>query len=437
MNVSVKFCPAFVLYGLVLISSMHSAAQQAKESQETPPKIVVNVNRVLVPVVVRDKQGRAVGDLKREDFQVFDNGKPQLVSGFTVEKRGATGSNTDRNTESGKHWPAPPDAAPQSSIVPERFIVFLFDDLHLSAEDLAHAKTAGAKVLAGALADSNMAAVVAISGRVNSGLIRDRAKLQEAITSLQPQGLYRSNSAECPSIDYYQADLIENKHDSVALQDATRKVLNCSPGLDVKYNYNVAENMAESAAMRALNLGQQDVQVTNASIAEFVRRMATLPGQRTLILVSPGFLTIEPEALTAESRIIDLAARSNVTISALDARGLYTTEITASEHSPALAGRSLQLNSDYRRSTMTLAEGEMASLADGTGGTYFHNSNDLVAGFKGLTETLEYVYVLELSLGNVKPDGAYHRLKVKVDRDGLQLQGRHGYFMAKPAKNKK
>jgi VWFA-related protein len=85
---------------------------------------------------------------------------------------------------------------------------------------------------------------------------------------------------------------------------------------------------------------------------------------------------------------------------------------------------------------MLLNEDIMAELADGTGGTYFHNSNDLQGGFQTLTEVPEYVYLLELSLQNVKQDGAYHLLKVKVDQDGLKLQARRGYFAPKPAKSK-
>jgi hypothetical protein len=108
MNFRELLRPALVAFCLVFLSCAHSAARQAKESQDTPSTIVVNVNRVLVPVVVRDKQGRAVADLKKEDFQVFDNGKPQLISGFTVEKSEATKSNTDRNAEIGKQSPATP-----------------------------------------------------------------------------------------------------------------------------------------------------------------------------------------------------------------------------------------------------------------------------------------------------------------------------------------
>jgi VWFA-related protein len=85
---------------------------------------------------------------------------------------------------------------------------------------------------------------------------------------------------------------------------------------------------------------------------------------------------------------------------------------------------------------MSLSENVMAEFADGTGGTYFHNSNDLEGGFKRLTTAPEYVYLLEFSLKDVKPDGTYHRLKVKVDRDGLKVQARQSYFAPKAAKQK-
>ena len=233
---------------------------------------------------------------------------------------------------------------------------------------------------------------------------------------------------------------MENMRDNEALQDAARQVVVCNR-FDAQDSHSnpaalkaAAENLSHTAANRVLAIGAQDVHATYAAISEFVRRMANLPGQRTLILVSPGFLSISPEALTAESQLMDLAARSNVTISALDAAGLYTTNLTASED---LGTSNPQLKSGYRRTASSLAENPLADLAHATGGTYFHNSNDLEAGFKRLTEVPNYLYVLELPLDKVKPDGAYHRLKVTVDREGLQLQARSGYFMPKTVGNKK
>lgn len=408
-------------------------ANVAGASTVTPFKIESNVSRVLVPVVVRDKEGHAVSDLKREDFQIFDNDKPRLVSAFLVEKRttsrASKAAGSDAGAASVAGLPAVSNAAP-------RFIVFLFDDMHLSMEDLAHAKAAGIQLLDGAFVESDMAAVVSISGKVNSGLTRDRAKLQGAIASLQPRGLYRADGAECPNIDYYEADQIENKHDPVALQAATQQVFSCAPGLDKQRDQAMAERIAESSAMRAITLGHQDVQVTYASMTEYVRRVAALPGERAIILISSGFLSLAQEEKTQESRLMDLAAQGNVTISAMDARGLYTTELTASERSQGSA-RTMQLKSEYYRSSMRANENVMAELADATGGTYFHNSNDLDAGLKAVTAMPECVYLLELPLDGVKEDGSYHHLKVKVDRGGAAVQARHGYFMPKPEKKKK
>lgn len=79
----------------------------------------------------------------------------------------------------------------------------------------------------------------------------------------------------------------------------------------------------------------------------------------------------------------------------------------------------------------------MSELAEGTGGEFFHNSNDLAAGFTSLTDAPEVVYVLELSLDGVKPDGSYHRIKVEVDRKGMEIQARRGYLAPQQEKNKK
>ena len=416
---------------LFLASPIRSVARQA---QDEVPTIQLNVNKILIPVVVRDKNGRVVDDLKLGDFQVFDNDKPHPISGIAIEKHEPPQSNAPGTSENNQ--PSAP-AAQAARPSPQRFIVLLFDDLHLSNENMAQAKAAAAKVLSETLVGRDIGAVISLSQKTNSGLTRDRKRMLDAIESLQPHAVYKADETQCPNIDYYQADLIENKHDATAFQDAVRKVFNCEPGLDPRYNENVAENEASSTARRILSLGRQDVQTTYASIAAFVRSMTRLPGERIMILVSPGFLRLEQDSLTAESRLMNLAAEADVTISALDARGLYTTNIAANEKSPALGGSSLQQNSEYRSSALTQSEDPLAELADGTGGTFFHNSNDLGTGLKTLAEVPEVVYVLELSADQSKQDGSYHSLKIKVTREGMQIQARRGYYIPKPGKNKK
>ncbi|GAC1661840.1 MAG: hypothetical protein NVS9B4_14680 [Candidatus Acidiferrum sp.] len=431
MKMKTTHLRVIVLNSLALISCGRGVAQQTETSPDTGnTKIVVDVNSVLVPVVVRDAKGHAVTDLKKEDFQVFDRKKPQAISGFTVEglsaaPDSATAADTSRGATSMAATP----------IVPKRSIVLLFDDMHLDAADLMRIQEAGKKIVSEGLADSDMAAVISLSG-LNSGLTFNRAKLQEAISKLRMQNIYRNTGHQCPDVSYYQGDLIANKHDRAALEAAVQDALTCA-NLDAR-SINVAERMAASAAEQAVTLGDQDVRVSLSNIREIVKRMGTLPGRRTLILISPGFLTVTAEAMNEKSRIMDSAAQSQVTVNVLDARGLYTTGLDASHAGSNSSADLLSgLRSEYNASSMQLNEGVMSELADGTGGTYFHNSNDLEGGLKQLTAAPECLYLLEISLGNTKQDGSYHKLTVNVDRLGLKLQARRGYFAPKPAKPKK
>ena len=437
-NTNMTRLPIMALGSALCLAAGGTAAQRA---QQTPPqnsnaKIPVNVNAVLVPVVVRDSQGRALGNLKREDFQIFDKDKPQTISGFSIQKRAAIAASpvsapaVPNTPNSG---PSNTNATQKSPTPPDRYVVFLFDDMHLNYGELMRVQKVATKMLAASLSPSDMAVVLSFSG-VNSGMTRDRAKLQDAIAKIKVQNLYRHSGRECPDVDYYQADLIQNKHNAQAFDAAVDDALNCGH-LDMR---PLAEQMARSAANRALIIGDQDIRVTLGFVRDVLRRMALLPGQRTLILISPGFLTVVPEAITDKSRILDLAAHSNVTISALDARGLYTTTLDASEQGPRTASALMNADEFQRHSdSMSLNEDVMAELADGTGGTFFHNSNDLDAGLQKLAAAPEYVYLLELSLENVKPDGTWHSLKVKVNQDGLKLQARRGYFAPAPQKARK
>jgi VWFA-related protein len=420
--------PATVRFCWIFLLSAHLYAQQ---TNETPPesgssKIIVTVNAVLVPVVVRDSQGRAVGNLEKKDFEVFDRNKPQAISGFTIQKRVAVES----YRKDAEPTPIGPGATQPPETVPERFIVFLFDDLHLDTGDLTEVQKVATKMVAGSLTDSDLAAVVSMSG-VSSGLTHDRAKLQAAIMNLKVHNLYRHIGRACPDIDYYEADRIQNKGDIIAVDKAIDNTMSCCDHCRRDY----AQVLVENAAREALDIGDQDIRVTLGVLSDVVRKMGSMPGQRTLVLISPGFLTATPEAMNEKSHILDLAARANVTISALDARGLYTTVIGASDGS--LGGAQVQRNkAQDRADSMVLNEDVLEDLADGTGGTYFHNSNDLQGGFQALTAVPEYIYLLELSLQGVKQDGSYHTLKVKVDQDGLKLKARLGYFAPKQSKSK-
>lgn len=399
---------------------------QQQSTPTTPPVVRSFVNEVIVPTVVRDAQERTVGNLTKDDFQVFDDGKPQTITGFMMIRRAtATSANSPNPGASAT------EAAPTGATSTQRFVVLLFDDLNLSIADLPRVQQAAIQALDSSLAASDTAAVLATSGS-NSGLIRDRAKLKKAIMNLKTTPIYRHDEHECPSMSYYQGDKIVNQNDVVALQAAMADFVACSQNLAAAA---AAEGIVRGAAQRAVALGEQNYRSNLEFLRLVLSKMGPLPGQHVIILVSPGFLTPDAESMSLKSEVLDIAARANVVINALDARGLYTINRDASL--PAgLDPRTASVEDQYRQFSMLADENVMAELADGTGGTFFHNNNDLEAGLSSLLFGPEYLYLLAYSTANMKPNGAFHNLKVKVSQPGLTIQARRGYVVPKPGSKK-
>src|SRR6516165_8732290 len=126
--------------------------------RDEPATFRARVNLVLVPVVVRDKNGRAIGDLKKEDFALFDNGKPQVISKFSVEKAGAAKPEFAKPENAAT-------AAPETPAVtlPDRFVIYLFDDVHLTFPNLVQVREAASKHIDSGLHPSDRVAIFTTS----------------------------------------------------------------------------------------------------------------------------------------------------------------------------------------------------------------------------------------------------------------------------------
>jgi VWFA-related protein len=397
----------------------------------------VNVDVLLVPVVVRDRQDRAIGDLAPKDFAVFDQGKPRPITGFTVVRSMVPEEAAPTSEPQGPAEAATPAASPQN-----RFIVFLFDDRHLDSSGLLRTQQAAMQVLNRPLGPHEYAAVVSIMG-VNSGITQDRAVLEAAVKKIALHLSFQHDTRDCPDIDYFSADKILNQHDETEFQIAVAKVDACSGTVEVATDTSTGigeieaptradQRLALSAARRALSVGEEDARESLNAVETVVRAMSKLTGQRTLILLSPGFLTLSPDTMTFKSQLFDHAAASNVIINTLDARALYAGNVDASQGgSGVFLSQSVGQTSSDHLNGMQESENALSEMANGTGGTFFHNNNDLAAGLQGLMAPPQTEYLLEISLKGVKPTGTFHPLQVKVDRPGVHVQARHGYFSPK------
>lgn len=394
---------------------------------EEPATFHTRVNLVMVPVVVRDKHEKVIGTLKQEDFRLSDRGKPQEIIKFSVET--PTRPPVYR-TSSPVEEPAGGSAGTASEALPppppERFVAYLFDDIHTNFADLARVRDAAIRHLDN-LGPKDRAAVYTTSGQTTpQEFTDDREALRAVIQRLLPRPLTHTGITECPDISYYQADLIVNKNDPMALQAATQETMICQ-SMDASM-LSSAQQEAQGLAQRKLNEGEQETHVALYNLTALVRRMATMPGQRLILLVSAGFIT--PTQQQEKSDVMDRAIKANVVIGTLDARGLYTDGPDASQRINTTVN--LQLKLQYDRDAARAQADVLAELAAGTGGTFFENNNDLYAGFERVAAAPDYVYMLGFSPQNLKLDGSFHSLKVTLKGAlALSIQARKGYYAPK------
>jgi VWFA-related protein len=423
---------------------MGAPAQNVRADGSEPVTIRTNVQLVTIQAVVRDGNGRAVGNLEKADFQLSDNGKPQEITVFSVEKSG--GAKTEAAPPSASRPEAPPPSArsaparPTPEVIPDRFVGYLFDDIHMKAGDLMRVRKAAAAHFASSLRPGDRGAVFTTSGIITLDFTGDRDALQKALTGVMPRSLADENPFECPQVGYYQADMIWNKRDPLAIRTALGELAGCEPSLPLE----AAANRVDNAARSTLAQGEREGRAALDSFVRVVQHMEVLPGERTLILLSPGFLT--PDLRREVSQIIHTAIQARVTVSALDARGLWTDPaFDASRGHPAgMTPRSMTIQgagglpsgddvirnkSFFLSSAAYFASDVMAEISAGTGGRLFENSNDLKAGLQQIAAAPEFVYMLAFSPREVKLDGRYHNVKVSLRNGrGFTVDARKGYY---------
>ncbi|MFZ0815362.1 MAG: VWA domain-containing protein [Candidatus Sulfotelmatobacter sp.] len=396
----------FVLAGSLMAAGQSTAAVPVSDSASN---FKIDVKLVPVHVVVRDAQGHPVGNLHKEDFQLFDQGKPQVIAQFTFEQADAhVAETTSRSGEK----PAPRAA-------PARYTAYLFDDLHLSRNDLVQAREAADRQFASLSAATERAAVFTTSGEKGVDFTADSAKLHEIVAHLEPRG--KQAATDCPAMSYYMADLIANRGDADALQIATNDSLACSYDGNVKM-IKAAGQTARAIAHEKSEIGRMETGKTIRILRALVQGMSKAPGQRVVVIVSPGFFTGEDQS---EGDILDLAVRSDITINTVDPRGLVTSlDVSTGRIDPQLMA--------YKTLSDTEESSILDELADGTGGIFFHNNNDLGEGLRRVAGSPEYSYVLGFSPKELKNDGRFHKLKVTVNSGAkLTVQARKGYYAPK------
>ncbi|MGC1485321.1 MAG: VWA domain-containing protein [Candidatus Acidiferrum sp.] len=393
-------------------------------SRDTAPTFKVRVNLVLVRVVVRDQQGRVVPNLHKEDFLLSDNRKPQTISTFSVETPEshviAATTSADSNASLD-----PAAAKAIAGALPQRFVSVVFDDQHLTMQDAMFVRTSAGRFF-DSLAASDRVGIYSTSGQFTQEFTDDHELLRKSLLKIIPHsptaGLH-----DCPDISYYEADLIQNKNDAQALAVAAEDTVQCAFNGD-ESQLAAARAMAQGMAGAVVGREDSSTEYALRHMEEVMRRLAAMPGQRIMVFVSPGFIT---STLQLEfSEIVDRATKSNIVINTIDARGLYTPDMgDIADPSPLGSFRTVGYKATFMVAAQLAQEDVLAQLADGTGGTFFHNRNDVDEGLREAGAAPAITYLLGFSPQNMKLDGSLHTLKVSfVRKTNYKIQARHGYF---------
>jgi VWFA-related protein len=424
------------IFSLAKVIAGQASGEKEITTQEvqSPFKVQAQRNMVLVRVIVRDSNGRPVSGLKKGDFRLFDNGKPQEIDQFGVESSSRTSPAVPPapSKELEEEAASEPAAA---NLTPRNYQALYFDDVQTRFEDIARARDAADRYLAASLTPDSRVGVFTSSGQGNLDFTDDRSKLHETLFNLRPRPFDSTQPNACPDIGDYQAYLIVEQHEPNATEIAVDEYFQCNcqslPPQAQQTCRAQGQSVVEQDAMMVMNMAQYRSTGVLRGLEQVVRRAALLPGQRSVIFVSPGFLSYSLESQIAA--VAERALRSNVVVNALDPRGLYviipggdaSQQASVRPSNGALAARKEQLIDQE----FALAEDVLYGFAADTGGQFFHNNNDLDAGFRRVGTLSEVSYVLAFSPRNLKFDGRFHKLKVSlVNPKGFALQARRGYF---------
>jgi len=414
-------------------AAAQDSATQAKSAEvvtrDSATTFKVRVNLVQVRVVVRDENGKVVENLKKEDFQLFDNRKPQTISTFSMETPASRAASVVAVSTPEADVEKAPGAV---AGLPQRFVSLLFDDIHLTMQDSLTVRTAATKMF-DALAPSDRVGIYTTSGQVTQEFTSDQEILKDALSRIIARPVGNAEFHSCPDISYYQANLIVNGNDSQALAIAAEETVQCAFGGDESKGA-AALSMARSEADRSLNAGDNSTGYAYRHMEDAMRRLSGMPGQRKLVFISPGFLLT---TLFAErSDMIDRANRAGIVIDSLDARGLYTPDLAGDISSPTGDSyKTLGYKSTYRASAQSAQSAILEDFAYGTGGTYFHNRNDLDVALRQAVGAPATSYLLGFSPQNLKLNGSLHTLRVSlVGKTKYSIQARRGYYAPRTLK---
>lgn len=399
------------------------ASGEAQDTGSQEPTFTSNTNLVIVDANVRDKSGKVIPDLKKEDFTVLEDGKPQAISVFEFQKLEgdallppvpAIKPVPDKTAAVNKPaaartvvnvGPTSAAAAPVIRYQDRRLVAMLFDYSTMGIPEQHRIQEAALKFIREDLKPADIVAIMyAGTGpiKIVQDFTTDRDRLEEVVKS------FAIGAAS------ELAGVAGNGGDSTT-------------GEDTGTAFNADET--------EFNIFNTDKQL--ATLESGAKMLAAFPEKKALIYFSSGISKSGFDNQASLEKTVNAAQRANVAIYPIDARGLVASapagdaSAAASRGTSALTGTQMQ----SQRDSFNDSQETLSTLAIDTGGKLFVDDNDLALGMEKARDDIASYYIIGYYSTNLKMDGKYRRVTIKLKPEiQAKLDYRGGYFGEKTFK---
>ena len=378
-------------------------------AQTQPPRATFSTttNVVVVNVTVLDRNGKPIESLTKDDFQVFEDGKPQRLQAVDLQR--LTTKVLPPVEQTPAEPPAPkgynPDAEKASirnsmlsKYQDRRLMILLFDFGSMQPAEQIRAKDAAIKFLSTQMTASDTVSIMTYGSELKTALdfTSDRDLLIATINKFRVgESSENADSASTGADDQ-----------------------------DTSGNFTADES--------EFNIFNADLKL--AALEDAARKLGQYPEKKALIYISSG---IQKSGVDNQSQLratVNTAVRANVAFYPIDARGLSALVPGGDATQAGAAGNGLYNGSGQRsqRDNFNNQQETLASLAMDTGGKVLLDSNDLTSGIRQVQQDFSSYYVLSYVSTNTGQDGHYRRIQVKLAPKAAELHAkldyRQGYY---------
>ena len=397
------------------------STEQKPSEQKPPPRetddvdvVKITTNLVQIDAVVTDRKGNHVTDLRADEMEMLENGKPQKITDFSYIKlaRAAAADNKPAETNA-TPIPGPPKRLRREEV--RRTVALIVDDLRMSFDSVRFTKEALKKFLDEQLQPTDLVAIIRTAGGTGAlqTFTSDRQQLYTAVDKLKwvPR---IGNSAQA------FANIRQE-----TMQIAERNMLDNTNELDDLNQ--MRKDLFAVGTLGALNY--------------VIKGLREMPGRKSIILFSDGLQIFNPSEPTGSSRLLnslqlllDLANRASVVINTIDVRGLATLGLTAVDNTWNMSPAQVEAKLAQRKANFFDSQSGLNYLAAQTGGLAIRNQNDMNGGVKQIMQDQAGYYLVgyrpdDATFDSVKGRTRFHHVSLKVKRPGkYDVRTRTGFY---------